>query len=153
MDPADQVQRLRHQRHLTRNALAKLAGVDNETVKSIEMGGSYQARSLEKIAQALGTTVAELMTSPVAPGDARKAQEALVPEGAERDNAATSAGPTPREITAVPLLQAIPLTSAHLTLYGLIGTLTVEEAIKLRRPLLDLVERTQKAVEKKPEKK
>ncbi len=138
MDPADQ-----------------LAGVDNETVKSIEAGGSYQARSLEKIAQALGTTVAELMTSPVAPGeeDARKAQEALAPEGAERDNAVTSAGPTPREITAVPLLQAIPLTSAHLTLYGLIGTLTVEEAIKLRRPLLDLVERTQKAVEKKPEKK
>jgi len=55
------VRELREQRHLSQEAFGKLAGIDKATVVSVEkMDRNHGRETYEKIARALGFTLAEL---------------------------------------------------------------------------------------------
>src|SRR5881227_2413659 len=56
---------LRHARALTQEALAKAAGVPRSTIANLESGGGNPSLAvLVKVAQALATSIDELLASP-----------------------------------------------------------------------------------------
>jgi transcriptional regulator with XRE-family HTH domain len=51
---------LRHTRVWSQSDLARLAGVNKETISIFEQGGTVHERTLEKIAEACGLTISAL---------------------------------------------------------------------------------------------
>jgi hypothetical protein len=150
---------------LTQEQAAPLFGFSQGWVSGQLEGGGLELNHLDRVAMVMGVDPGELVTlrdvslSDTAPDDpsARKGTAEVDPAVGPRHNLATSAGPTPRKDVAA-VLQAVPLSPAHLTLYGLIGTLTIEEALRLRLQLVQLIERAQHPARparrpKRPEKK
>lgn len=60
MTLAANIKRLRHERDLTQEQLAKRAGVHREQISLWEAGTRPQAWNVHKLARALGVTVKEL---------------------------------------------------------------------------------------------
>jgi DNA-binding phage protein len=143
--------------------LQRLTKIAQGQLSEMRQGkGNPTLEKLDALASAYGVDAAAIFAlSPpdTAPDDpsARKGTAEVDPAVGPRHNLATSAGPTPRKDVAA-VLQAVPLSPAHLTLYGLIGTLTIEEALRLRLQLVQLIERAQHPARparhpKRPEKK
>jgi predicted XRE-type DNA-binding protein len=143
---------------LTQAKFAELCGLKQPDISRIVRSGPSDPDVLDNLANGIGRPVEDLVTLrdvtwPVAGAGetpAQKGTAALASTAGVVDTDANLAGPTPRKDATV--LQSVPLSPAHLTLYGLIGTLSVEEALKIRLQLMQLVDRTQRHP-KKPEKK
>jgi transcriptional regulator with XRE-family HTH domain len=128
-------------------------GYLNAMLKGEEKGRNPTLSTIDRLAKGFGMEVPELfaegarlLNRPVAaPGDKETVQEGGAAELESGYSSPAEAGPpvgTPGKDSDV-VLPALPASSVHLTLYGLIGDLTEEQARVLRRPLLDLVEQIQ----------
>jgi transcriptional regulator with XRE-family HTH domain len=74
----DRIRQLRTERGLSQAKLAVMAGMDPATFNRLEQGkGNPNLRTLERVADALGVSIAELLESeaPKAPGPARRPAE------------------------------------------------------------------------------
>lgn len=137
-------------------------GYLNAMLKGEEKGRNPTLSTIDRLAKGFGVGVPELfaegarlLTRPViAPGDKEVVQEAGtagLESGYDSPAAQTGLLPPPGKDLDV-VLPALPASSVHLTLYGLIGDLTEEQARTLRRPLLELVEQIQHPAPPAPEK-
>lgn len=130
------IRKRREARGWKQETLGKRAGTNKETVNRAEMGANVTVDTLLKIARALDTTLEITLRDPSGATDVVRDVTSPVTGASERE-------PAPGEERRVPN-PSLPQSAVHLTLYGMIGDLTEDQARSVRRPLLDLIERTQK---------
>lgn len=66
------VKMLRESLGMSQKELAERAGIAQSTVHYIESGGNYTHKTLQKLAAALGVSVADLLDEPQAPPPPRR---------------------------------------------------------------------------------
>lgn len=116
-------------------------GVNKETVNRAELGANVTVDTLLKLARALDVELDLGLREST--GKSYTARDSLSAMSPPVSPLVHSQGAPGKESVAVPF-PTFPTTPSHVVLYGLIAALSEVQARQLWRPLLELVEATEK---------
>lgn len=119
--------------------LAQRAGVNPETVNRAEHGSNVTVDKLLQITRALGAEL-ELTLRP--PGEEPQTVRDVLSRVTPPVSPLSHTGAAPGEDSLAVLPPSFPMSPAHVVLYAFVAKLSVDQADRLTRPLLDLIGRT-----------